>query len=91
MNTEQSLAIKRQLNANATESSARLAAWASDKRGDMGLLNDDAKASPEYATLSAQYAYDYNILREFNKAHAKNKEYQKALRAEQMQRRYATK
>lgn len=89
MTTEQLLATKLQLNANATESSARLAGWCSDKRGVMGLLNDDAKQSETYKILSAQYAYDHEILRQFNKLHSKNKELQKAIKENIMQRRLA--
>lgn len=87
MDIKQLLAVKRQLNANATESSARLATWAADKRGAMGLLSDEAKQSSEYKTLSKQYADDHNTLRQYNKLVSKNKEYQKALKFEQLERR----
>ena len=87
MTTQELLAIKLQLNNNASESSQRLTDWCSDKRGAMGLLNDDAKQSETYEVLSAQYNYDKDVLRQFNFMHRKNKELQKAIKDNIMQRR----
>ena len=87
MTTSELLATKLQLNANATESSQRLTDWASDKRGVMGLLNDDAKNSETYKVLKAQYAYDHEMLGQFNFTHRKNKELLKAIKDNIMQRR----
>ena len=81
--------IKKQLISNADESSARLATWAKDKRGVMGLLDDDAKKSETYKVLSAQYAYDKDMLRKFNGLHYHNKELIQMTKDDITQRRLA--
>lgn len=89
MDIKQLLAIKLKLNAEVTTASQELTSYCAPYRGVMGLVSDECKASKQYKTLNHSYAVTFNKLRAFNKEHSKNKELQKAIHADIIQRREA--
>lgn len=89
MNTQELLAIKLDLNAKSTESSQALTDYCKPYRGAMGLISDECKQSDEYKRLKQQFDADWHKLRAFNQATSKNKDLQKAIKANIMERRMA--
>lgn len=89
MTTEQLLEIKLQLNERVTNSSQALTSYCKPFRGEMGLVSDECKQSKEYKILQQNYNADFQSLRAFNKVTSKNKDLQKAVKANILARRKA--
>lgn len=87
MTTAQLLKTKKTLNQRSTKSSQALTDYCKDFKGAMGLVSDECRNSDTYKKLKAQFNADWQALRSFNQATSKNKELQKAIRADIMQRR----
>jgi uncharacterized protein YjaG (DUF416 family) len=89
MTTQELLDIKLGLNAKSMASSQALNDYCKPFRGTMGLISDECQRSDEYKRLKQQFDTDWRNLRTFNKATSKNKELQRALKADIQQRRQA--
>jgi hypothetical protein len=87
MTTQELLAIKLELNAKSTASSQALTDYCKPFQGNMGLISDECRQSDEYKRLKAQFNTDWNNLRAFNKATSKNKDLQKAIKQNILERR----
>lgn len=91
MITQELLNEKLRLNNASMASSQALTSYCRPFRGAMGLVNDECKQSQEYKQLQAQFNHDWQALRAFNKANSKNKELQRAIKDEIIQRRLSAK
>ena len=89
MTTQELLDIRRNLIIATDEASHALVMACRPYRGDMGLVSDEFRATELYKSLSAYYNQTKEALRQWNHAMRHNKEYQKAVRDEIMQRRLA--
>lgn len=89
MTTQELLKIKLELNDKAMSASQALTDYCKPFQGTMGLISDECRNSDEYKAYKLAYAVAHNNLRAFNQATNKNKELQKALRENIMQRRMA--
>ena len=89
MSTQELLAIKLDLIAKSDESSQALTDYCKSYRGAMGLVSDECKQSDEYKQLKRQFDTDWQNLRAFSQATSKNKDLQKAIKANIMERRMA--
>ncbi len=87
MTTQELLTIKLQLNDEAMAASQALTNYCKPFQGTMGLVTDECRQSDTYKQLNSAYALAHNNLRAFNKATSKNKDLQKAIRENIMQRR----
>lgn len=87
MTTQELLRIKKELNAKSTASSQALTSYCRPFQGAMGLISVECKQSPEYKRLKLAFDADWHTLRAFNHANRKNKDLQKAIRADIMERR----
>jgi hypothetical protein len=89
MTTQELLTIKLELNNKSTIASQALTDYCAPFRGAMGLVSDECHEQESYKAYKKAYAIAHNNLRAFNKATSKNKELQKAIKENIMQRRMA--
>lgn len=89
MKTQELLSVKLELNDKAMAASQALTNYCVPFKGPMGLISDECRNSDQYKALQQAYVLAHNNLRAFNQATNKNKDLQKALRENIMQRRMA--
>lgn len=89
MTTQELLAVRRKLIDVNTASSQALTDYCKPFQGNMGLISDECRQSDEYKQLKQAFDISWHNLRQFNQATRKNKEFQKAIKQEIMQRRKA--
>ena len=87
MTTQELLTVKLELNDKATTASQALTSYCMPFKTVMGLVTDECRNSEQYKALQQAYVLAHNNLRAFNQTTTKNKELQKAIRENIMQRR----
>lgn len=81
------LSIRRDLIACTDRASEALVLACKPHRGEMGLVSDEFRSSDLYKSLNSYYQTTKKALQTFNQGTRHNKEFQKAIREEIMQRR----
>lgn len=87
MTTQELLTVRRKLIDVNTDNSQALTDYCKPFQGNMGLISEECKQSDEYKQLKRAFDQSWHNLRQFNQATRKNKELQKAIKQEIMQRR----
>ena len=89
MTTKELFKQKMTLNKKSTESSQALADYCQQYRGAMGLISNECRDSEEYKKLKLEFDTNWHKLRVFNGLHNKNKDLQKLIKEDIMERRMA--
>ena len=83
----QLLNIRRQLIDQSDKASKALVEYCKPFKGSMGLVSDECRKSTTYIHLKNIYELSKKALQVFNQGTRHNKEFQKAIKEEIMQRR----
>lgn len=89
MTTQELLTVRRKLIDVNTVNSQALTDYCKPFQGNMGLISDECRNSGTYKQLKQAFDQSWANLRAFNQATHKNKDLQKAIKEEIMQRRLA--
>lgn len=89
MTTQELLTVRRKLIDINQANSQALTDYCKPFQGNMGLISDECRKSAKYIDLKRAFDLSWHNLRQFNQATRKNKELQKAIKQEIMQRRTA--